>query len=48
MKRYWRFFIHDGINNDGEPYWILPSDRKTTDFTEWLQEDDEYRKSKLK
>ena len=37
----------DGYDCDG-PYWILPSDRKTHDFQEWLRYDKEYWKEKNK
>ena len=35
----------DGFEN-GMPYWILPSDRKTYSYEEWYNADVEYWKNK--
>ena len=34
----------DGVDADG-PYWYLPNDRKTHDFSELYEADRQYRKS---
>lgn len=41
MKRVWKYFQPDGTDIDG-PYWVLPNDRTTHDFSEWLREDESY------
>lgn len=43
-ERIMKRFKPDGNDIDGA-YWILPNDRKTYDFNEWLREDEEYQKA---
>lgn len=37
----------DGYENDGTPYWILPSDRKTYSYEEWYEQDRRYYGEKV-
>ncbi len=46
LDRFKKQFNPDGYDTDGAPYWILPSDRKTYNFAEWINADKEYWKNK--
>lgn len=46
FDRFKKRFNPDGYDTNGQPYWILPSDRKTYDFEEWFKADEEYWKNK--
>lgn len=45
MSRFYKEWRPDGFDADG-PYWIMPNDRKTHDFQEWLEADKKYWKEK--
>ena len=40
-ERIMKMFNPDGYE-EGTPYWILPNDRKTYDYKEWLEADKAY------
>jgi len=40
-ERIMKMFSPDGYE-EGSPYWILPNDRKTYDYKEWLEADKAY------
>ena len=40
-ERIMKMFNPDGYE-EGSPYWILPNDRKTYDYKEWLEADKDY------
>ena len=45
LERVRKMFVPDGYD-EGTPYWILPSDRITYDYKEWLSADKAYWKDK--
>ena len=44
MDAWNKRFNPDGVDADG-PYWYLPNDRKTHNFSEWYEADRQYQKS---
>ena len=38
-KRMLKRYHPDGYENDGTPFWILPSDRITYSYEEWCEYD---------
>jgi hypothetical protein len=47
LERMRKMLIPDGYD-EGTPYWILPSDRITYDYNEWLNADKAYWKNREK
>lgn len=43
VERMRKMFCPDGYK-EGTPYWILPNDRITYNYNEWLEADTEYWK----
>ena len=41
MERMRKMFCPDGYK-EGSPYWILPNDRITYNYNEWLEADKAY------
>lgn len=46
IDRIKKIFNPDGFDEYGQPYWYLPSDRKTFSYEEWYKADVEYWKDK--
>lgn len=46
VERIKKMFNPDGFDEYGQPYWYLPSDRKTFSYEEWYKADVEYWKNK--
>lgn len=46
IDRIKKIFNPDGFDEYGQPYWHLPSDRKTFSYEEWYKADVEYWKDK--
>ncbi len=47
LERMRKMLVPDGYNG-GTPYWILPNDRITYDYNEWLNADKAYWKNREK
>lgn len=47
LERMRKMLVPDGYD-EGTPYWILPSDRITYDYKEWLSADRAYWKNREK
>lgn len=45
MERVRKMFCPDGYK-EGSPYWILPNDRTTDNYNEWLDADRAYWKGR--
>ena len=47
LERMRKMLIPDGYD-EGTPYWILPNDRITYDYKEWLSADKDYWENREK
>ena len=47
LERMRKMLIPDGYD-EGTPYWILPNDRITYNYKEWLNADKDYRENREK